>query len=114
MILEEILKELREVEAGEQLMHRPLAGKAADAIELLLDRVRQREEELEACRKRPKTPAEGVKKATCRGCKHFCPESEKSIWGVCKVRHAKDDARIPYRAVRSWRACAKFEERKDW
>ena len=44
MILEEILRELRDVESGYMLMHRPLAGKAADTIELLVDKTRYLEE----------------------------------------------------------------------
>lgn len=46
MMLEEILRELRDVESGYMLMHRPLAGKAADALELMMDRVRYLEEQL--------------------------------------------------------------------
>lgn len=44
MILEDILNELREVEAGHRLLHRPLAKQAADALELMVDRVRYLEE----------------------------------------------------------------------
>ena len=46
MILEEVLQELRDVEAGYRLMHRPLAGKAADTIELLVDKNKYLEEKL--------------------------------------------------------------------
>ena len=46
MILEEILRELRDVESGYMLMHRPLAGKAADTIEMLVDKTRYLEEKL--------------------------------------------------------------------
>lgn len=48
MILEEVLKDLREVESGNRLMHRPLAGQAADTIELLVERSRILEEKLAA------------------------------------------------------------------
>ena len=37
MILEDILRGLREVEQGERLLHRPLAKAAADALELLVE-----------------------------------------------------------------------------
>ena len=46
MILEEVLRELRDVESGYMLMHRPLAGKAADIIELLVDKTNYLEEKL--------------------------------------------------------------------
>lgn len=51
MILEEILNELREVEAGNRLLHRPLAKQAADALELMVDRVRYLEEQVKAAGK---------------------------------------------------------------
>ena len=47
MILEEVLRELRDVESGYLLMHRPLAGKAADAIEMLVEKNRYMEEKNE-------------------------------------------------------------------
>lgn len=50
MMLEEILNELREVEAGHRLLHRPLAKQAADALELMVDRVRYLEETLKKTR----------------------------------------------------------------
>jgi hypothetical protein len=46
MMLEDILYELREVEAGHRLLHRPLAKQAADALELMVDRVRYLEEKV--------------------------------------------------------------------
>ena len=46
MMLEDILYELREVEAGRRLLHRPLAKQAADALELMVDRVRYLEEKV--------------------------------------------------------------------
>ena len=46
MILEEVLQELRDVEAGYRLMHRPLAGKAADIIEMMVDKTNYLEEKL--------------------------------------------------------------------
>lgn len=48
MILEEVLQELREVESGYLLLHRPLAGKAADVIEMLVEKNRYLEEKLKA------------------------------------------------------------------
>ena len=50
MMLEDILYELREVEAGHRLLHRPLAKQAADALELMVDRVRYLEETLKKTR----------------------------------------------------------------
>ena len=46
MMMEDILYELREVEAGHRLLHRPLAKQAADALELMVDRVRYLEEKV--------------------------------------------------------------------
>lgn len=48
MILEDVLRDLREVESGNRLMHRPLAGQAADAIEILLEKCKVLEEKLAA------------------------------------------------------------------
>ena len=48
MMLEEILEKLREVEGGHRLLHRPLAKEAADALELMVDRVRYLEEKVKA------------------------------------------------------------------
>ena len=46
MILEDVLRDLREVESGKQLMHRPLAEQAADTIEMLVEKNRVLEEKL--------------------------------------------------------------------
>lgn len=46
MMMDDILYELREVEAGHRLLHRPLAKEAADALELMVDRVRYLEEKV--------------------------------------------------------------------
>lgn len=46
MILEDVLKDLREVELGNRLMHRPLAGQAADTIEMLVEKNRVLEDRL--------------------------------------------------------------------
>ena len=46
MILGDILRDLREVETGKRLMHRPLAGQAADTIELLVEKSRALEEQV--------------------------------------------------------------------
>jgi len=46
MIVEEVLRELRDVETGYMLMQRPLAGKAADLIEILLGKSQILEEKL--------------------------------------------------------------------
>lgn len=51
MMLEDILYELREVEAGRRLLHRPLAKQAADALELMVDRVRYLEEKVKETEK---------------------------------------------------------------
>ena len=48
MMMEDILYELREVEAGHRLLHRPLAKQAADALELMVDRVRYLDEKVKA------------------------------------------------------------------
>ena len=44
MMMEDILYELREVEAGHRRLERPLAKEAADALVMMLDRVRYLEE----------------------------------------------------------------------
>lgn len=43
-MMEDILYELREVEAGHRRLERPLAKEAADALVMMLDRVRYLEE----------------------------------------------------------------------
>ena len=48
MMLEDILYVLSEVDAGHRLLHSPLAKQAADALELMVDRVRYLEEKVKA------------------------------------------------------------------
>lgn len=44
MILDYVLHELRQVEKGYRLLHKPLAKEAADTIEMLADKTRYLEE----------------------------------------------------------------------
>ena len=46
MMMEDILYELREVEAGHRRLERPLAKEAADALVMMVDRVRYLEEKV--------------------------------------------------------------------
>lgn len=46
MLLDDVLEDLRHVENGGRLMDKPLAGRAADTIEMLMEINRGQEEQL--------------------------------------------------------------------
>ena len=92
MLLDDVLEDLRHVENGGRLMDKPLAGRAVDTIEMLVEINRGQEEQLAHYKEleiegrlKVRPPVEGRKCGTC-GNYDIIPGT---AYGYCKVRKDK-------------------------
>lgn len=115
MLLDDVLEDLRHVENGGKLMDKPLAGRAADALEMLLEINRANEErlayykELEAeGRLKVLPPVKGDK---CGVCDHYEPTTG-TAYGRCKVRKEKWKPQEPLHVQRCRKACADYRRKE--
>ena len=113
MLVDDVLEDLRHVENGGRLMDKPLAGRAADTIEALVDLLRAREEqlrqfkELEAAgRLKVLPPVEGDK---CGNCEHY--GTMTGSYGRCKVRKDRWKTEEPLRVSRCRKGCRDFRKK---
>ena len=115
MLLDDVLEDLRHVENGGRLMDKPLAGRAADAMEMLLEINQAHEEKLAYYKKlemegrlKVRPPVEGRKCGTC-GNYDIIPGT---AYGYCKVRKDKYNAKKQLYVGRSRVACKDNYQKK--
>lgn len=115
MLLDDVLEDLRHVENGGRLMDMPLAGRAADTIEMLLEINQAHEEKLAYYKKlemegrlKVRPPVEGRKCGTC-GNYDIIPGT---AYGYCKVRKDKHRPKKQLYVGRSRAACKDNYQKK--
>ena len=119
MIVDEVLEDLRHVENGGRLMDKPLAGRAADTIEALVDILRAREEQLAYFKELQKegrlkilAPMTGER---CETCGNYKP-LEGKLCGRCTVRMRTNKRGEPVGGplfvVRSKKACRDYRKKE--
>lgn len=120
MLLDEVLEDLRHVENGGRLMDKPLAGRAADTMEMLLEINRCQEEQLAYFKE---LQAEGRLKILaplggerCETCQNYNP-FEGKLCGICMVRMRtnKRGEKVggPLFVTRSKRACRDYRKKEE-
>lgn len=120
MLVDDVLEDLRHVENGGRLMDKPLAGRAADTIEALVDLIRAREDQL-AYFQRLQTegrlkilaPLGGER---CETCQNYKP-LEGKLCGRCTVRMRTnkrgEKTGGPLFVVRSKKACRDYRKKEE-
>lgn len=119
MIVDEVLEDLRHVENGGRLMDKPLAGRAADTLEMLLEINRGLEEQLAYFKELQKEgrlkildTLGGERCETCRNYKPF----EGKLCGRCTVRMRtnKRGEKVggPLFVTRSKQACRDYRKKE--
>ena len=120
MLLDDVLEDLRHVENGGRLMDKPLAGRAADTMEMLLEINRCQEEQLAYFKE---LQAEGRLKILaplggerCETCQNYNP-FEGKLCGRCMVRMRtnKRGEKVggPLFVTRSKKGCRDYRKKEE-